>query len=130
MLDKLVGKVLNFKAVTKTKVQFELSEHNCVIELQVSDAWVINRNDEVTVVGERDSKTGKFIAYAYNNHTKGVFGKYDAQVAGGWLFVVIGLFFFWAIFPLFFHVPAGIKQISLGKKVNEAFDLVTQSNVL
>ncbi|MDF5570584.1 hypothetical protein P3709_24205, partial [Vibrio parahaemolyticus] len=113
MLDKLVGKVINFKAVTKTKVQFELSENNCVIELQVSDAWVINRNDEVTVVGERDSKTGKFIAYAYNNHTKGVFGKYDAQVVGGWLFVVIGLFFFWAIFPLFLHVPAGIKQISL-----------------
>ncbi|EQB8876767.1 hypothetical protein ACYVLD_003644 [Vibrio cholerae] len=110
MLDKLVGKVINFKAVTKTKVQFELSENNCVIELQVSDAWVINRNDEVTVVGERDSKTGK----------------YDAQVVGGWLFVVIGLFFFWAIFPLFLHVPAGIKQISLGKKVNEAFDLVTQ----
>ncbi|MDF5139003.1 hypothetical protein P3631_24125, partial [Vibrio parahaemolyticus] len=77
-----------------------------------------------------DSKTGKIIVYAYNNHTNVVFGKYDALVVGGLLFVVIGLFFFWAIFPLFLHVPAGIKQISLGKKVNEAFDLVTQSKVL
>ena len=90
----------------------------------MSDAWVINRQDEVIVIGERDQKSGKFIAYAYKNMSKGVFGKFNASVAAGWLFVIAGLFFFWAIFPLFTHVPIGLKQIALGKKVDKAFKML------
>ena len=125
MLEKLVGRVSCYKAVTKTKVQFEFESKNLVVELQVSDAWVINRQDEVIVVGERDPKSGKFIAYAYKNMSKGVFGKFNANVAVGWIFVIAGLFFFWAIFPLFTHVPVGLKQIALGKKVNDAFGMLS-----
>ena len=126
MLDRLIGKVSSYKAVTKNKVQFELENQSLVIELEVSDPWVINHHDEVVVVGERDSQSGKFIAYAYSNNTKGVFGKYDAKVALGWMCVIFGLSFFWAIFPLFIQVPMGVKMISLGKKVNEAFQLIAQ----
>ena len=85
---------------------------------------MINRGDTVAVSGEWDIKTGKFIGYAYRNKTKGVFGKYDANVVGGYIFVIMGLFFFWAIFPLFFHVPVGLRAIFLNKKVNQSAAMI------
>lgn len=120
MLKKLEGKIISYKAVTKRKVQLELQGMNKVIELTISEPWVINRGDHVVVAGEEDKETGKFVGYAYRNHTKGVFGKFDPGVAGGYFFVIMGLFFFWAVFPLFTHVPVGLRVISLGKKVNQA----------
>jgi hypothetical protein len=120
MLEKLEGIVASYKEVSTRRVQFELEGVRKVIELTVSEPWVINRGDEIVVAGEEDEKTGKFIGYAYKNVTRGVFGKYDPGVVGGYVFVIAGLFFCWAIFPLFTHVPAGFRVIALGKKVSQA----------
>jgi len=120
MLKRLEGRISSYKAVTKRNVQFELQGVNKIIELTISDPWVINKGDHIAVAGEENEETGKFVGYAYRNKTKGVFGKYDPGVVGGYFFVILGLFFFWAIFPLFTHVPAGLRVIALGKKVNQA----------
>ncbi|WP_320838583.1 hypothetical protein [Zhongshania sp.] len=120
LLQRLEGKVEQYRSITKRSVQIELQGIQKVIELTVSEPWVVKRNDLVTVVGETDPKSGKFIGYAYKNSSKGVFGKYDAQVGVGVIFIVAGLLFCWAIFPLFIHIPAGFKAIALGKKVNNA----------
>nr|WP_184461531.1 hypothetical protein [Zhongshania antarctica] len=120
LLQRLEGKVEQYRSITKRSVQIELQGIKKVIELTVSEPWVVKRNDLVTVVGETDPKSGKFIGYAYKNLSKGVFGKYDAKVGAGVIFIVAGLFFCWAIFPLFIHIPAGFKAIALGRKVNNA----------
>ena len=121
---KLDGKVVSYKAVSARRVQFELAGVQKVIELTVSEPWVINKGDEIVIAGEDDEKTGKFIGYAYRNVTKGVLGKYDPGVVGGYVFVVAGLLFCWAIFPLFIHVPIGLRVIALGKKVRQAAELL------
>lgn len=94
MLEKLIGKVVRYKSITKRSVQLELTGSKHIIELTISDPWVIDRNDEVIVVGEKDPKTGKFIGYAYKNESKGVFGKFDARVGTGIVFIIAGLLFF------------------------------------
>ncbi len=124
MLKKLEGKVSSFRSVSKWRVQFELQDINKIIELTVSDPWVINRGDTIIVSGEEDVTTGKFIGYAYRNKTKGIFGKYDANIISGYIFVVVGILFFWAIFPLFTHVPSGLRTIALNRKVNRAASMV------
>ena len=120
MLTKFEGKISSYKAVTKNNVQFELQGINKIIELTISEPWVINRCDYVVVAGEENKKTGKFVGYAYRNMTKGVFGKFNPGVFGGYFFVLLGLIFCWAIFPLFIHVPVGLRVIALGRKINQA----------
>lgn len=120
MLERIEGKVKCYKAITKCSVQIEFVGIPKLIELTVSESWVINQGDDVVAVGETDQATGKFIAYAYRNKSKSVFGKFDAKVGSGYALVIAGLFFFWGIFPLFTHVPAGLKMIALGNKVNRA----------
>ncbi len=120
MLKKLEGTVASYNAVSTYSVQFELDGVRKVVELTVSEPWVIHRGDEIVVAGEEDEKTGKFIGYAYKNVTRGVFGKYNPGVVGGYLFVIGGLLLCWAIFPLFFHIPIGLRVIRLGKKVTQA----------
>ena len=120
MIKKHEGKVKAYKSISRSTVQFELEELNKIIELTVSTPWVIDKKDKVIIAGEDDPDSGKFIALAYRNKTKNVFGKYDADVAGGKLFIVVGYLLFWAIFPLFTHVPAGRRMVKLGEKVEEA----------
>jgi hypothetical protein len=120
MLERLEGRITSYRSITKHSVQFELSGCPKVIELTVSEPWVINKGDQVSVAGETDGETGKFIGYAYQNKSKGVFGKY--YVANAWvgiIFVIAGLIFFWAIFPLIF-VLEGLRIIAFGKKVKQA----------
>ena len=124
MLQKLEGKVEQYRSITKRSVQIELQGVQKVIELTVSEPWVIKRNDMVSVAGETDPKSGKFIGYAYKNSSKGVFGKYDAQVGTGVVFIIGGLLFCWAIFPLFTHIPSGIEAIALGRKVDHAASML------
>lgn len=124
VLQKFEGRVASFRAVSKWKVQFELQGIEKLIELKVSDPWVLKHGDNVAVAGEEDANTGKFIGYAYRNKTIGVFGKYDARARNGYIFVIAGLFFFWAIFPLFTHVPVGLRAIALNKKVNQAASMI------
>ncbi len=124
MLQRLEGKVELYRSISKHSVQIELHGISKVIELTVSEPWVLKRNDQIVVVGETDPKSGKFVGYAYKNLSKGIFGKYDAQPGVGVAFVIAGLLFCWAIFPLFTHVPAGLKAIALGRKVNNAASML------
>ncbi|MBL4826913.1 MAG: hypothetical protein JKY66_04250 [Spongiibacteraceae bacterium] len=120
MLKKLEGKVAYYNPITKRCVQIDISGINNVIELTVSDPWVIRRNDHVAVVGETDPKSGKFIGYAYKNISNGVFGKYKGKTRSGVVNIVFAILFFWAVFPLFINIPIGIKDIALGIKAHKA----------
>lgn len=124
MLEVLEGNVRSYKAIKRNHVQFELRNVNRVIELSISEPWVINRGDDVAVVGELDEKTGKFIGYAYRNRTKGVFGRVNGSIVIGYLFVIASLLFFWAIFPLFLHLRIGLALISNSKKFDEAAGMI------
>lgn len=126
MLERYEGNISNFKSINQRNVQFELAGVNTIFEMTVSDAWVINRGDRVSVAGELHPVTGKFIAYAYRNKSRNIFGMYDASGYPGYsmgvIFVVAALLFAWAIFPLFFHLPAGlnmIKATTISKKFHE-----------
>lgn len=123
MIEKLEGKVANFHSVTVRCVHIELEGVPRVIELTTETAWVINRGDMVSVAGEADEKTGKFLAYAYRNHTRRVFGKFNAQPLAGIIFFVLGLAMSWAVFPLIF-VWQGIKVFRQYVKVNRAAALL------
>jgi hypothetical protein len=120
MLEKLQGKVETFKAISRRNVQFELDGGNRVIELLVEDPWVINKGDNVTVVGEMNPTNGKFYAFVYRNNTKGVYGKTRDTYVHGLIYVIAGIFFCWGIFPLFTHVPTGIRMMKEGRKIREA----------
>jgi len=129
VLERIEGRVAVYRSITKTKVQFELQGVNKIIELTVSEPWVINRGDNVVVAGEIDEATGKFVGYAYRNTTKGVFGKFDAHSGAGVIFIIASIVFCWGIFPLFLHLPAGIKMVALGKKVNLAADIIQKNEI-
>ena len=120
MLEVLEGNVRSYKAIKRNHVQFELRNVNRVIELSISEPWVINRGDDVAVVGELDEKTDKFLGYAYRNRTKNVFGLANSLIVAGYFFVIASLLFFWAIFPLFLHLRIGLALISKSKKFDEA----------
>lgn len=124
MLEQLQGRVANYRPITRTKVQFELTDGNRVIEMHLNEAWVINRGDQVIVAGELDPKSGKFQAYAYKNFTRSVFGKLGVSKITGGAFIVASILFCWAIFPLFFHLPIGLRTIAFARKVNTAFAMV------
>lgn len=124
MLEKIEGTVRSYNAITKTNVQFEFREINRVIELTLSEPWVMRRGDHIVVVGELDETTGKFIAYAYRNHSKMIFGRQKGAVVVGYLFVIASLLFCWAIFPLFLHLRIGLALISSAKKLDEAAAMI------
>ncbi|WP_084461409.1 hypothetical protein [Curvibacter gracilis] len=124
MLEVIEGNVKSYKAIKRNHVQFELRNVNRIIELSISEPWVINRGDDVAVVGELDDETGKFIGYAYRNRTKNVFGRANGSIVIGYLFVIASLLFFWAIFPLFLHLRIGLALISTSKKFDEAAGMI------
>lgn len=123
-IKKIEGKIKSFKAITKTKVQFELIGLNKIIELTLSDSWVINRGDYVVVSGVNDLETGKFIGYAYKNKSKGILGQLGSQLVFGYMFVIVSVLFFWGIFPLFVHLPIGMNAIQLSKNIDEAVHII------
>lgn len=120
MLERIEGLVKSYRALSTRSVQIELNEINGIIELTASEPWVINRGDHVSVSGEYDSFSGKFYAYAYKNHSKGVFGMLDASGYFGYgfglSFIAGSILFCWAIFPLFTHLPEGIRSIKETKQ--------------
>ncbi|WP_148266135.1 hypothetical protein [Pseudovibrio sp. FO-BEG1] len=52
-----------------------------MFQLSISQAWVLNKNDKIAVAGEVNSETGKFLACAYSNYTKGVTGREEEKIS-------------------------------------------------
>ena len=124
MLQVVSGTVRALKPISTYSVQVFLHNSSIVIELYVSTPWVVHRQDDVSFSGEVNAATGKFIAYAYANITHRVHGQCGTSLGGGILFVIAGLFFCWAIFPLFSHIPYGLEEIFFHRKVQQSVCLL------
>lgn len=124
MLRKIEGKVYDYKPVSVRHVQFQLQGFDDVIDLWIEQPWVLRFEDYVVVVGEHDYETGCFKAYAYRNDTREVFGKYDSRPLSAYGQVLAGLLFCWVIFPLFTHLPAGLRGIARGRKADAAASMI------
>ena len=81
---------------------------------------MLKSGDHVAVVGEDDGRSGKFYGYAYRNDTRQTRGETDRGLLGAVRYIVLGLLFAWAIFPLFVHVPYGLRCLAFGRKVDKA----------
>lgn len=128
MLEKIRGKIISLRELSKTETQFELHNADLVIEMTTEDYWVLNKGDTVTVVGEMDDDSGKFVAYAYYNDSKDIFGNQQDKTTAGYIFIVTAIVFFWGIFPLFIHLPVGIKDVKEGKKIRRSIHLIDQDD--
>lgn len=128
MLEKIRGQIISLRELSKTETQFELQDVDLVIEMSTEDYWVLNKGDTVTVVGENDDDSGKFVAYAYYNDSKGIFGNQQDKTIAGYIFIVMAIAFFWGIFPLFIHLPMGIKDVKEGKKIQRSMHLIDQDD--
>lgn len=101
------------------QVMFELDGMNGIFHLFVAHPWVMDEGDNIIVVGEPDADSGKTIGYGYRNLSKSVHGM-AAPESGGWFFVFGSIVFCWAIFPLFLHLPAGVRSIRYNNKLASA----------
>lgn len=123
MLRKIEGTVRTYRAIDVRNVQFEILGANNTIDLKVEQPWILRDGDYVVVAGEGGS-SGKFNGYAYRNDTKETFGKSDPDMLGGFRYILMGLLFFWAIFPVFIHIPAGWRQLKFGRKIDQAASML------
>jgi len=128
VLEKIRGKIVNLRELSKKEAQLELQDVDLVIEMSTNGYWVLNKGDTVTVVGEMDDDSGKFVAYAYYNDSKGIFGNQQDQTITGYVLVVATILFFWAIFPFFIHLPTGVKAIKEGRKIRRSMCLIDQDD--
>lgn len=128
MLEKIRGKIISLRELSKTETQFELHNADLVIEMTTEDYWVLNKGDTVTVVGEMDDDSGKFVAYAYYNDSKDIFGNQKDQTLTGCIFIVGAIVLFWAIFPIFFHFPMGVKAVKERMKIRRSIHLIDQED--
>ena len=124
--ETLEGRVNWYNSISRSSVLFELEGKSGkrVVELTVSTPWVIRPKDRVAVAGRPCEDTGKLIAYAYANQTRKVGGCYEFPGAGmalltGPIFVVASIFFAWAVFPLFVHLPMGLKSMKLSRDAKQ-----------
>ena len=124
MLRKIEGTVRTYRPIDVRNVQFEIEGANKVIELNISQPWILKAGDYVVVAGEDDGRSGKFNGYAYRNDTKEVCGKNEQALLDGLRYVLMSLLFAWAIFPLFTHLPAGLRRLALGRKADQAAVMV------
>ena len=56
---------------------------------------------------------GKLKGYAYRNLSKSVFGQFRDTSIFGALFLAASAIFCWAIFPLFVHLPMGVRLLRM-----------------
>lgn len=124
MLRKIEGTVQTYRAVNVRNVVLEIQGTNRVIDLHVAQPWILKNGDRVVVVGEDDGRSGKFNGYAYRNDTREVYGKRDPGLLDGVRYLLVGLFFAWAVFPLFTHLPAGLRQLQVGHKIDQAASML------
>jgi hypothetical protein len=120
MLSKIEGTVQTYMAIDVRNVQFEIQGTNKVIELKVGQPWILKNGDYVIVAGEDNGRFGKFKGYAYRNDTRKISGKTDPGLLDGYRYILMGLLFFWAIFPVFTHIPAGLRRLAFGRKIDQA----------
>ena len=128
MLRKIEGTVRAYRAIDVRNVQFEIQGVNNVIELNVGQPWILKNGDYVVVAGEDDGRSGKFNGYAYRNDTKEIFGKSDPGLLDGYRYILMGLLFSWAIFPVFIHIPAGLRRLKFGRKIDQAASMLWCTN--
>jgi hypothetical protein len=124
MLRKIEGTVQTYRAIDVRSVQFEIQGANNVIVLNLEQPWVLKNGDYVVVVGEDDGRSGQFNGYAYRNDTRQIFGKSDPGLLLGYRYILMGLFFCWAIFPVFTHIPEGLRCLKFGRKVDQAASML------
>lgn len=122
MLKKIAGRVKNYRKLTNYQVQFELVDKPEVVHLSVSTPWALDVGDEVEVVGCAESASGQFIGMGYRNKTKGVRG--ETSKRNGWGFIAAAILFFWGVFPLFTHLPVGIRNIKFNAQRAEALAML------
>lgn len=120
MLRKIEGKVASYKAYDVKHVEFRLQGSDKVIDMHLDSPWVLRDGDNVVVTGEDDGRSGRFNGYAYRNASRGVSGTSEKPWEAAARYIGMGLLFSWAIFPLFIHVPEGIRQIIFGRKIDRA----------
>lgn len=128
MLRKIEGRVQSYRAIDVRNVEFEIQGDNRVIDLHLEQPWILKSGDYVVVAGEDDGRSGKFNGYAYRNDTKEICGKGDPGLIEGLRYIFVGLFFFWAIFPVFIHIPAGLRRLQFGRKIDQAASMVWPAN--
>ena len=124
MLRKIEGIVQSHRALDVRHVEFQVYGSGDVIDLHLDSPWVLRDGDHVVVTGEHDGRSGRFHGYAYRNDSRAVCGKSDNGWAEATRYILLGLLFGWAIFPLFTHLPAGLRWLDFGRKVDRAADMV------
>lgn len=70
----LEGTVSQVRANSRFSAAVQLEGRPEAIQLDLRDHWVLARGDRAAFVGWRDERTGKFLARAYANRTRNVFG--------------------------------------------------------
>ena len=120
MLRKIEGRVVSYKPHDIRHVEFMLEGSDKVIDMHLDSPWVLREGDEICVTGEDDGRSGRFNGYAYRNASRGHRGMSEKPWDVAARYIGLGLLFSWAIFPLFIHVPEGIRQILFGRKVMQA----------
>ena len=128
MLRKIEGTVQTYRAIDVRNVQFEIKGASNVIVLKLEQPWVLKNGDYIAVAGEDDGRSGKFNGYAYRNDTKHIYGKSDPGLVNGYRYILMGLIFSWAIFPVFTHIPAGLRRLKFGRKVDRAASMLWSAN--
>ena len=119
-MRKIEGRVQTYTPINVRNVQFEINGSDQVIDLRMDQPWVLKNGDHVVVVGEADGRSGKFHGYAYRNDTRQIRGRSESELPGACRYLFLGLLFAWAIFPLFIHVPYGIRLLVFDRKVDQA----------
>lgn len=119
-MRKIEGTVRSYTPINVRNVQFEIDGSREIIDLHSEHPWVLKSGDHVAVVGEDDGRSGKFHGYAYRNDTRQTRGETDRGLLSAVRYIVLGLLFAWAIFPLFVHVPYGLRRLAFGRKVDQA----------
>ena len=128
MLRKIEGTVQTYRAIDVRNVQFEIKGANNVIVLNLEQPWVLKNGDYIVVAGEDDGRSGKFNGYAYRNDTRHIYGKSDPELLQGYRYILAGLIFCWALFPVFTHIPAGLRMLKFGRKVDQAASMLWSAN--
>lgn len=124
MLRKIEGGVVSYKAYDVKRVEVLLQDCGQIIDLRLDRPWVLRDGDTICVTGEDDGRSGQFNGYAYRNTSRGTCGVSERPWELAARYIGLGLLFSWAIFPLFVHVPEGIRQILFGRKVGRAASML------
>jgi hypothetical protein len=89
-INVVTGTVNFVRAVGRRCVQFQLEGDARIFEMYSEESWVLYKKDEIRIAGYPDH-TGKFIALAYMNISKSVFG-HARLIHLPWLLVMVSIY--------------------------------------